>query len=140
MHRCGSEGQEGRSKKLTILAYAIKAFPTQTRADLQRFFNLNLDRMGTEFTAFHAASCLACLPRGSALLSELFPEMRWSDQEFMLHGVLAALVGKEIPYPWTSKSNGNGIGVETKAVPIDQFKDWYEKSNWKEVEDWQVTR
>lgn len=96
--------------------------------------------MGKDFSAFHAASCLACLPKGSALLALYAPESAWTDAELMLHGLAQAFAGKEIKRPWETGGNGNGLGFETRSVPIDQFEDWYENTKWKEVDDWQAIR
>lgn len=37
---------------------------------MQRFYGLNLDRMGIDYTPSHAAACVACLPPSSALLAK----------------------------------------------------------------------
>lgn len=95
----------------------MSAYPAQARADLQRHFGLNIEHMGRDFSAFHAAECLSCLPYDSALLRAAIKASEPSEQ-----------------------SGRNGLGFETKSVPIDQFQDWYENTEWKEVEDWQVTR
>lgn len=79
---------------------------------MQRFFGLNLDRLGEDFSAFHAGSCLACVPAESALVAAVA-----SDEK-----------------------HGGGIeGIETESVPLDQFRDWYENTEFKEVEGWQET-
>lgn len=106
------------------------------RADLQRYYGLNLDRLGVEFGAFHAASCLSCLPLGSSLLSKIEPRYSWTSLEYLIHGILCSLAGKEIPFPW--EKAGGIDGLETESLPLDQFKDWYENSTWKEVDDWQA--
>lgn len=106
------------------------------RADLQRYFGLNLDRLGVEFGAFHCAECIANLPLGASLLREIDPRFGWTNQEHMLHGIMCGLAGKEIPYPW-DKSGGID-GLDTQGLPLDEFRDWYENNNWKEVEGWQV--
>lgn len=119
-----------------FLAFAIRTHPVQVRADLQRYYGLNIDRMGSDFGAFHAAGCIACLPTGSALLSAIDGRLAWGTSDFLLHGIAQMLAGKELPFPWDEKS---GIdGVETEAVPLDEFRDWYENNEWKEVEGWQM--
>lgn len=120
-----------------LLALAIKRHPAQVRADLQRFYGLNLDRMGAEFSAYHAADCLACLPHGSAFREAVDPSTVWTDAEYFLHGIVQMLAGKEIPYPWEKSKTGID-GVDTEAVPLDEFYDWYTNSKWKEVEGWQI--
>ena len=109
--------------------------PALVRADLQRYFGLNLDRMGEEFSAFHAGACLSNLPLGSALLGALEPGCRWTQQDYLLHGLMCMQAGKVIPFPW-ERSKGGIDGVDTEAVPLDEFREWYEKTEWKEVEEW----
>lgn len=118
-----------------FLARQLAEHPSQVRADLQRFFGLNLDRLGDEFSAFHAASCLANLPLGASLLSACEPRLQWTQTDYLLHGIMSIAAGKEIPFPWEGKKHGIE-GIETESLPLDQFIEWYEKSNWKEVEEW----
>lgn len=54
------------------------------RADLQRFYGLNLDRMGSEFSAYHAACCLANVPKGSALAAAIDPANEWDESGYLL--------------------------------------------------------
>lgn len=93
--------------------------------------------MGDQFSAFHAAECLSCLPAGSMLMSELDPRATYTVEEYLLHTILSAVAGKEIPYPWEGKKKGIE-GIETESVPLDEFIDWYENTSWKEVDNWQV--
>lgn len=94
--------------------------------------------MGKEFSAFHAASCLSCLPLGSSLLSKIDERYSYTNTDYLLHGVMCALAGKEIPFPWDKESGIDGI--ETEGLPLDQFINWYENTEWKEVDDWQAIR
>lgn len=93
--------------------------------------------MGEDFSAYHAAACLQCLPSGSMTLSAIDPRCSWTAAEYMLHGLLTALAGKELPYPWEAKKGGID-GIETEPLPLEEFKEWYENTSWKEVENWQV--
>lgn len=118
------------------LAAALDRYPAEAEADLQRYYGLNIQAMGRDFTALHAAACLSCLPLGSALLARLDPRAQWTVTDYMLHGILTALTGKEIPYPWSKKETGiEGVGA---GMPVDEFREWYEKTNWKEVEGCQT--
>lgn len=137
MHRRGRQGQEVRSKKLIFLAQAVRDYPTQLRADMQRYYGLNLDGLGADFDAFHAGACAICLPAGSSLFSAVDQRASWSSSDYMLHGILQALVGKEIPFPWSKKKSGIE-GIETESLPLDEFIEWYENSNWKEVDGWHL--
>lgn len=105
---------------------------------MQRYFGLNLDRLGVDFGAFQAGACLSCLPLGSALLADMEPSCRWTAQEYLLHGLLCAVTGKEIPYPWDKK--GGLDGIETEGLPLDEFREWYENTQWKEGAEWQEIR
>lgn len=107
------------------------------RADLQRYYGLNLDRLGTDFSAFHAAACLSCLPLGSSLLSAIDGRANYTYGEYLLHSIMSMLAGKEIPFPWDKKKTGIE-GIETEAVPLDEFIDWYTNTSFKEVDEWRV--
>ena len=110
-------------------------YPAQVRADLQRYYGLNLDRFGVDFGAFHAGACLCNLPIGSATMAAIDERATYTRSEYMLHAIMCGLVGKAIPYPWEKK---RGIdGIETEAVPLDEFREWYEHTNWKEAGEWQ---
>lgn len=137
MHAGGFCGKEGRTKKLAFLAYAISKHPVQVRADLQRYYCLNLDRLGSDFGAFHAAACLSCLPPGSALLSAIDKRLSWGNESHILHGIAQMLAGKEIPYPWDKKASGID-GVDVEGLPLDEFQAWYGQNEWKEVDGWQI--
>ena len=41
-----------------MLGAALGQYPDELRADLQRNFGLNLDRMGVDYSCAHAAACL----------------------------------------------------------------------------------
>lgn len=112
--------------------------PAQLRADLQRYYGLNIERMGEEFSVWHAAECASCLPLGSSLLAKIDPKLGWTNKEYMLHGIMCALAGSQIPFPWDKETGIDGL--DTESVPLDQFRDWYENTEWKEVEEWREIR
>lgn len=90
--------------------------------------------MGEEFSAFHAGACLSNLPLGSPLMAAIEPGCRWTQTDYLLHGLICMQAGKEIPFPWEKKC---GIeGIETESVTLDEFRDWYENTEWREVEEW----
>lgn len=70
-------------------------------------------------------------------MSAIDERASWTASEYMLHGIMQMLAGKEIDYPWTKKKSGMD-GIETESLPLDQFEDWYKNTQWKEVDDWQV--
>lgn len=55
----------GECKKLAILAHFIAAHPAELRADFQRYYSLNLDGMGVDYSIAHAADLAVCLPSDS---------------------------------------------------------------------------
>ena len=67
-----------------MLAALLGNHPDELRADLQRFFGLNLDRMGLDYTVAHAAACAANLPREAACVRAVAPEAAWSDETYLL--------------------------------------------------------
>lgn len=91
--------------------------------------------MGEDFSAFHAGACLSNLPLGSALMGALEPACRWTQTEYLLHGLLCFMAGKEIPLPWEKEKHGIE-GVATESVTLDEFREWYENTQWREVEEW----
>lgn len=74
-----------------LLAYFERDFPNELRADFQEHYGLNIDRMGDDYTFFHAAVLAAQLPDGSRTMRALFPERQWDDQTRILamieHGI-----------------------------------------------------
>lgn len=84
--------------------------------------------MGDEFSVFHAAECAANLPLGSSLFVKLAGQQLTTES--IVHALLVGLTGNE---------KERGIeGVETESVPLDEFIEWYENTNWKEAESWQI--
>lgn len=49
------------------LGAALGRYPDELRADLQREYGLNIDRMGAEFSCAHAAACMAHMAGPSSL-------------------------------------------------------------------------
>lgn len=123
-----------RPKKLAFLAYAIAEHPAETRADLQRYYGLNLDRLGRDFGSFHAGACLACLPPGSALMARIDEATSWTATDHILWVIYQALVGKELPFPWDKR--GSGL-PDLEGVDVDEFKRWHEQ-DFEEVDRWQT--
>lgn len=102
----------------------LRDHPVQVRADLQRYYNLNIDHMGTAFTANHAAACAACLPMGSCTLAAYEPALQWTWVEHKIHELESILARHVLPYPWEAKQGMDE--VEFEAVEIDEFVAWYE--------------
>jgi hypothetical protein len=74
----------GERKKLAILAHHMRTHPAQLRADFQRYYGLNLDGMGTDYTVLHAADLAACLPRESLCGIAEDPINEWNIDRLLL--------------------------------------------------------
>ena len=59
-------------------------YPDELRADLQRFYGLDIDRMGCDYSVAHAAACAANMPRDSACVRAVSPVAAWSDETYLL--------------------------------------------------------
>lgn len=70
-----------------MLAGALGNHPDELRADFQRFYGLNLDGMGVEYTHAHAAALCACLPPDSAVTRAQNPAALWSDATYLLSAI-----------------------------------------------------
>ncbi len=110
-------------------------YPDEVRADLQRYFGLNIEHMGTEFSCWQAAACLRCLPLGSALLAKVNPAAQYTRAELYLHGLLDAAAGKHLPFPWENDETREKI-ADFEAVPADEFDEWLSQTTWEEVDKW----
>ena len=63
------------------------SYPEELRADLQRFYGLDIDRMGLDYSVAHAAACAANLPRDAACVRAVSPEAAWSDETYLLSAI-----------------------------------------------------
>ena len=70
-----------------MLASLLGSHPDELRADFQRFYGLNLDGMGIEYSTAHAAALAANLPRESATVRAVVPEAAWSDETYLLSAI-----------------------------------------------------
>ena len=83
------------------------------RADLQRFYGLNLDRMDIDYTQSHAAACVACLPLGSALNARINP-----DFKVLLKDVPVSAIARALQKPV------NPDEIEYGSMGIAEFDAW----------------
>lgn len=78
------------------LAEVMRRHPTELRADLQRFFGVDIDRaMAGEHSAGHVAALVACLPSDSSTLRAENPDAAWTLESVLLaviHNDLSALM------------------------------------------------
>ena len=70
-----------------MLARLLRAHPDALRADFQRYYGLNLDGMGRDYSVAHAADLAANLPNGCRCSVAENPLCEWS-----LETVLLALI------------------------------------------------
>ena len=102
--------------------------PTELRADLQRYYGLNLSDMGRTFDAFHAGACAVSLPLGSSTMARVNPACAWTYANYQLHAILCAIAGKQLPYPWDEGSaDGN---AETETIQLAGFATTEEFDAW----------
>lgn len=101
------------------------------RADLQRFYNLNLDEMGAAFSCSQAAACIVNLPLGSKLLARIDPRLSWSVAEHHLFAIMCAIAGEDLPYPWEEEERSL---PDFGTIPVSEMESWLNQ-NWREVEE-----
>lgn len=66
------------------------------RADLQRYYGINLDEVGGSISVSHAAALSWCLPHGSLVLERINPKTKYTETEWLLLGILNSL--REKPF------------------------------------------
>lgn len=91
------------------------------RADLQRFFGLNIDDMGTGFSALHAAECLAHRPSGSALDAAIEQRPVADGSELLLWMLMRRLTPGLPEWPWEKPDAGL---PQFGSVPVDRYEEW----------------
>ena len=70
-----------------MLASRLGKHPDEVRADFQRYYGLNLDGMGGDYSVAHAVSLCYALPRDSATVRAESPEAAWSDETYLLSAI-----------------------------------------------------
>lgn len=80
----GRVPEGGECKKLAILAHLLRVFPAELRADFQRYYGLNLDGMGVDYSIAHAADLAACLPNNSRCGIAEDPANEWTIEHRLL--------------------------------------------------------
>lgn len=105
-----------------LLAQAWCLYRTETRADLQRYYGLNIERMGKDFSIWHAAACVACLPLGSRLMQAIDPKAQYSQSDYLLHRLGDFMAQQHIPYPWEMKDKKV---ADFGTMEIESFKRWH---------------
>lgn len=70
-----------------VLARAEVEHPAQLRADLQQYYGLNIDGMGSEYSYNHAAALVANLPRSSRIAAIENAACEWADNDYLLYTI-----------------------------------------------------
>lgn len=104
-------------------------YPDELRADLQRFYNLNIDEMGAGFSCSHAAACAAHLPLGSNVLARIDPKYSWTATDYRLFDIMCWLAGKRLPYPWEKQETLPEFG----SMPAEDIDAWLAQ-DWRDVD------
>lgn len=108
-----------------FLVVAWKMHRAELRADLQRYYGMNIERMGQDFSIWQAAACAARLPLGSSLMAAIDPKAQYTQSDFLIHRIGDILAGKHIPYPWENETERPV--ADFGSMPIDDFKRWHEE-------------
>lgn len=106
-------------------------YRTELRADLQRFFHLDIDRVGADFSIWQAAACVACLPMGSSLLQAIDPKLQYTTTDFLLHRIGDLLAREHIPFPW---EKGEQAIADFRVMDKDAFDAWRSGNTWREID------
>lgn len=70
-----------------MLASLVGGHSDELRADFQRYYGLDLDGMGSDYSVAHAAALASNLPRESATVRAVVPEAAWSDETYLLSAI-----------------------------------------------------
>ncbi|MBQ6453752.1 MAG: hypothetical protein IJJ14_05300 [Coriobacteriales bacterium] len=108
--------------------------PTEVRADLQRYFNLNIERMGKDFSVWQVAACVCCLPLGSATLTAIDPRNRYTIEDFLLHRIGDFLAHEHVPYPWEAQHD-QPI-ADFGSATVEEFIAWRNKE-WRDTDGYE---
>lgn len=95
------------------LVVLLRKYPSQVRADVQRFYGLCLDDVGEAFSIRHLADLVLNLPRESATVRAVAPETVWGPQEHLLAEVADTLRW----IAWSKSSDGAKNRNKPKPIP-----------------------
>lgn len=107
--------------------------PGELRADMQRTYGLDLDRMGTDYTVAHAAELASRLPAGSLTLGAERPELAWTDRDWMLWSIEFSLRvlrwqatedgrrGVDEPQPLPTPADSARLGETARGTDMDMI-------------------
>lgn len=79
-----------------VLVTAWHMYPNELRADLQRFYGIDIDHaMQGEHSAEHIAALVSCLPHDASLRVAVNPDAAWTRENIILaelRNMLASLI------------------------------------------------
>ena len=110
----------------------LTRYPTELRADMQRYYGIDIGRLGDGLSAWHVSACAAHLPPGSATLAAADPMLKWDFTQHLLFKILRMLSAEHIPYPW-EEADDCGLLPEFAPLPVEEMEEWYGQE-WKEVD------
>lgn len=68
-----------------VLVTAWRTYPNELRADLQRYYGIDIDHaMKGEHSAEHIAALVSCLPSDAALCIAVKPDAAWTREAVIL--------------------------------------------------------
>mgnify|MGYP006992119066 CR=1 FL=1 len=68
-----------------VLVTAWRTYPNELRADLQRYYGIDIDHaMQGEHSAEHLAALVSCLPSDAALCVAVKPDAAWTREAVIL--------------------------------------------------------
>lgn len=62
----------------------LREHSIELRADLQRYYGLNIEDAGSGYSVYHAACLVSCLPQESATFRAIDPDSCWGLLETLL--------------------------------------------------------
>ena len=106
----------------------MRRYPSELRADLQRYYGINLDDVGETVGALHVAALVACLPLGSSVLSAIDQRNSFTETDWLLLGILNSLRNKPIdPFAIPKARRGRRMDAESMrrflAMPRREVRD-----------------
>ena len=105
-------------------------YPTEVRADLQRYYQIDIEHMGKEHSVWQVAACVCCLPLGSALLAAVDPRNCYSVTDYLLHRIGDLLAHEHIPFPWEA---GDQPIADFGSATVEEYELW-RKTEWRDID------
>ena len=98
------------------LARVLNEHEGALRADFQHYFGLDIDRMGVDYSALHAADLAANLPEGSRVLASIDPQSVWTSDR----SLMAAMVNDLNWLVWAKTKDGQHNRNRPRIVGVSE--------------------